>query len=206
MARVTKDPQIRIAEILDAANRLFNTKGYHETQVSDIVKEIGVAQGTFYYYFKSKDEVLEAMVRQQIAEVIAKIEAVTATSNITAPRKIELIVGAIFKSIRGENGLLFEFLHNDQYVHILDKIGRQGEQLVSPLLLKVVEEGIGEGCFKVERPKETVDFIAAIIECLIDALYETHEDDLAYRLRIAEKLIETSLDATRGILRLSVSE
>ena len=90
MARVTKDPQIRIAEILDAANRLFNTKGYHETQVSDIVKEIGVAQGTFYYYFKSKDEVLEAVVRQQIAEVIAKIEAVTATSNITAPARLSL--------------------------------------------------------------------------------------------------------------------
>ena len=47
MVRITKDPQVRMTEILDAAEELFYVRGYHETAVSDIVKSIGVAQGTF---------------------------------------------------------------------------------------------------------------------------------------------------------------
>lgn len=207
MARVTKDPQIRMAEILDAAKRLFNAQGYHETQVSDIVKEIGVAQGTFYYYFKSKDEVLEAVVRQQLSEIIAEIESFTAIGSITAPRKMELIVSAILKNIRGQNGLLFEYLHNDRYVHILDKIGRQGEELACPILLKIVREGVEEGNFAVACPEETIGFILAIVHCLIDSLYKPcTEDHLAYRLEIAGRLVETALGAPAGMLRFSVSE
>ena len=50
MARPQQDPQIRINEILDAAETLFYDHGYHQTMISDIVKKIGAAQGTFYYY------------------------------------------------------------------------------------------------------------------------------------------------------------
>ena len=51
MARITKDPMVRMTEILDAAEELFYARGYHEPAISDIVKSTGVAQGTFYYYF-----------------------------------------------------------------------------------------------------------------------------------------------------------
>jgi AcrR family transcriptional regulator len=51
--RVTKDPEIRRKELMDAAEKLFLEHGYEETAVSDIVKKTGVAQGTFYYYFKN---------------------------------------------------------------------------------------------------------------------------------------------------------
>ncbi|GIO30333.1 MULTISPECIES: TetR/AcrR family transcriptional regulator [Paenibacillus] len=55
MPRITKNPKERRNEILNAAMELFNTKGFEQTSVSDIVKKIGVAQGTFYYYFQSKE-------------------------------------------------------------------------------------------------------------------------------------------------------
>ena len=64
MARITKDPVVRRNEIIDAAEKLFYSVGYDETSVSDIVKAIGVAQGTFYNYFTSKDAVLEALVQR----------------------------------------------------------------------------------------------------------------------------------------------
>ncbi len=49
MVRISKDPEERKNEIVDAAEELFVTKGYEKTSISDIVKKVGVAQGLFYY-------------------------------------------------------------------------------------------------------------------------------------------------------------
>jgi len=50
MPRKTKPPEERKVELIDAAERLFSAKGYDETAVSDIVRDLNIAQGTFWYY------------------------------------------------------------------------------------------------------------------------------------------------------------
>lgn len=55
-------PDERRTELLQAAMELFAEQGIEKTAVSDIVKRVGVAQGLFYYYFKSKEEMIEAVI------------------------------------------------------------------------------------------------------------------------------------------------
>ncbi|RED63205.1 TetR/AcrR family transcriptional regulator [Cohnella lupini] len=58
---------------MQIALRRFAKEGYHATKISDIVSEAGVAQGTFYWYFKSKEAIALEIVedgRQQLLEVI----------------------------------------------------------------------------------------------------------------------------------------
>ena len=74
MARISKDPETRKREIVAAAQGLFIEKGFAETRISDIVKKLGVSQGVFYYYFDSKDAVIEAIVAAYMAELIAESE------------------------------------------------------------------------------------------------------------------------------------
>jgi len=50
--------------LLDAAARVFATKGFHATRVGDIAEEAGVAHGLLYHYFRSKEEVLETIFRE----------------------------------------------------------------------------------------------------------------------------------------------
>jgi AcrR family transcriptional regulator len=69
--RVTKVPEERKQELIDTAERLFLEKGYEQTTVADIVREIEVAQGTFYYYFSSKEEILEAIIEKDITALEA---------------------------------------------------------------------------------------------------------------------------------------
>jgi len=57
MTRIVKAPDVRRSELIACAQRLFYSKGYENTSVSDIVNEVGVAKGTFYYYFKSKQAI-----------------------------------------------------------------------------------------------------------------------------------------------------
>lgn len=54
MPRITKSPDERRNELIDAAEMLFIENGYDQTSVSDIVKKVNVAQGTFYYYFNPR--------------------------------------------------------------------------------------------------------------------------------------------------------
>ncbi len=60
MARIARAPDERRSEPITCAQKLFYTKGYESTSVSDIVTEVGAAKGTFYHYFESKQAILEA--------------------------------------------------------------------------------------------------------------------------------------------------
>ena len=53
--------------IVDAADRLFYSRGYNQTSFSDISDETGIPRGNFYYYFKTKEEILEAVVESRVA-------------------------------------------------------------------------------------------------------------------------------------------
>lgn len=55
--------------ITDAANQLFYRKGYNRTSFSDVVEEADVPRGNIYYYFKTKDDILKAVVAQRLETI-----------------------------------------------------------------------------------------------------------------------------------------
>jgi AcrR family transcriptional regulator len=68
--------------LIQAALKLFEDQGYHTTKVSDIVREAGVAQGTFYLYFKSKEDMFRSIAEaclEQITVALQKDGALTGT-------------------------------------------------------------------------------------------------------------------------------
>ena len=56
-----KDTEVRRSEFVEAAEKLFRENGIVDTTVNSIVRELDVAKGLFYYYFKSKDDVIDAI-------------------------------------------------------------------------------------------------------------------------------------------------
>lgn len=68
--RVTKRPGERRQELLDAAAQAFAAKGVAKTTVSDITEAAGVAKGTFYLYFDSKDHLLGALKERFVDEIL----------------------------------------------------------------------------------------------------------------------------------------
>ena len=205
MVRITKDPQVRMTEILDAAEELFYSRGYHETSVSDIVKSIGVAQGTFYYYFKSKEEILEALINRQISKFLFELEKVVSADGMTPPRKLELFVQTMFHTIHYKDGLLFEFLFNDQHLHLLDKLRRQGKQLVMPLLLRIIEEGEQNKAFTVINSHVALVFVGGILNCLFDAVYEKPPAELfEQHVKMAIILLEKNVGLPANSLNIQL--
>lgn len=62
--RIVKEHDERKNEIIDTAAELFLDKGYDQCSINDILNSIGIAKGTFYHYFKSKEDVLDAAVNK----------------------------------------------------------------------------------------------------------------------------------------------
>jgi TetR/AcrR family fatty acid metabolism transcriptional regulator len=61
--------------IIDAAVRVFARNGYYNSRVSDIAREAGIASGTIYLYFRTKDEILVTLFREKMAEWVARARA-----------------------------------------------------------------------------------------------------------------------------------
>ena len=203
MARPPQDPQIRINAILDAAESLFYERGYQTTMISDIVKKIGVAQGTFYYYFSSKEEIVDELINRHLSKFRSKIDAVASSSDVSLPNKIERMSNIMLATVNGKQGLLLEFLYNDQYLHLMDKLFRQAKKLLMPYLLSVIEEGQRKKIFVVAYPIAVSNSILSIIQCYVEAMYEKESNDvLDYQRILATRLIENSLGLVEGSLRI----
>jgi AcrR family transcriptional regulator len=69
--RVVKDPDVRRQELMDAAVRVFHDKGLTKATVSDVTDGAGVAKGTFYLYFDSKEHLLGALKDRFVDELLA---------------------------------------------------------------------------------------------------------------------------------------
>ncbi|WP_110956063.1 TetR/AcrR family transcriptional regulator [Anaerosinus massiliensis] len=204
MARTPQDPQIRINEILDTADHLFFTKGYQTTTISDIAKKMKVAQGMLYYYFKSKEEILETLLDRHASSLISEIQNIISLNN-SPSEKISLTISNVLRKASYKDGLLLNMLYDDQNLHLKVKLFRQLEITLSPWLLKIVEEGIASRTFYIEHPPTAVIYILVIIEFLSEALYnKTAADFLPFRLKMAEVLIEKALGAQEDTIHLTL--
>ncbi|MDP9002031.1 MAG: TetR/AcrR family transcriptional regulator [Myxococcota bacterium] len=90
--------------ILDAAVRVFAKKGFHATRVSEVATAAGVADGTIYLYFKSKDDLLVSLFEDRVERLLAFLEAELPQST-TAPEKLCRIIELQLGLLEGERDL-----------------------------------------------------------------------------------------------------
>ena len=86
--RVVKEAEERKNEILDAAEYLFAVKGFDGTSTNDILEAIGIARGTLYYHFKSKEEILDAMIARITRNLMAKAALIAEDQSIPPLERI----------------------------------------------------------------------------------------------------------------------
>ncbi len=203
MARRPQDPQIRVNEILDAAEHLFAGVGYRKTTIGDIAKKLGVAQGMLYYYFKSKEEILEEIIKRQVYEAICKSKDLSFTEGVVPSSKMNLLLSSLLDGAGYKDGLLLDSLNDERNLYVKDRLARQIKLLITPILLRIIEEGVEKQYFRVVHRETAKDYILNILDLLIDGFYEKMPaDQFSLRLRTGEILIEKVLEAEAGSIRI----
>ena len=76
--------------IVDAADHLFYSRGYNQTSFSDISDETGIPRGNFYYYFKTKEDILAAVVETRLSGLRKMLQACEAASSDPKDRLLNL--------------------------------------------------------------------------------------------------------------------
>src|SRR5262245_18142520 len=94
MPRTIKKPTVRRAEILKTARDLFLKKDYDKTTMQDFMNQLGIAKGTIYHYFKSKEELLEAVIEDIVTEHLLAMETVMHEVKGNVLDKMEALVKA----------------------------------------------------------------------------------------------------------------
>ena len=175
MARVVMDPEVRRNEIIDVASELFNKKGYEQTAISDIVKKANVAQGTFYYYFESKDDVLNAIIERWITEIKKALEQIVENRKMNALQKFFNALLENGKISRKHQGMA-NYVHDKKNELFHLRLMRRTKLTVAPFLEKIIQQGIQEGTFHTQYPKEAAMAFLAISDFLGHELRSTQEE------------------------------
>ena len=166
--RIVKDPDVRRLEIIHAAEELFTKKGYEKTSVEAIIKKAGIAKGTFYYYFKSKKEILEAIVEQISVSMAAYFTSIVEQSNLTAIQKFKrMIRGPEKKKLTSSSAM--QIIHKPENRELQEKLNIQAIENIAPLIAKVLEQGKDEGVFTAAPSVELVQLILAGSQFVLDS-------------------------------------
>jgi AcrR family transcriptional regulator len=205
MVRTVKKPEERRAEIIRAARTLFQTKGYDNTSMQDVMDELGIAKGTIYYYFKSKDDLLEAVVTNIVDEITAHMRSLIDQSNGNALEKIALLTKSGYLS-EGDRQIVESF-------HSSNNSGMQvrllGVALIkeAPIYAEVIKQGCQEGLFQTDTPLECAEFILCSFQFLTNpSIFPWAQEDLMRRARAFPALLEAQLKAPAGSFRFLFNE
>lgn len=100
-SRVGDSREDREAVIIAAGLAEFLDKGYAATRVDDVAKRAGVAKGTVYLYFPSKEDLFHAVVRRSIAPLVDVVEAVAATPGASAAEVLKQVLATLYREVAG---------------------------------------------------------------------------------------------------------
>lgn len=152
-------PEERRKALVLAAATLFATKGVAKTAVSHIVKEAGVAQGTFYLYFKSKEEVVVAVAESMAEGMVAALAEAVATEERGAVEKFLAFQNALATLIESSTPELTESFHQLDDGAIHDRAEKATIARLIPLMVSIIEQGVADGVFDVESPEVAARFV-----------------------------------------------
>lgn len=174
--RVIKEAEERKNEILDVAERLFTVKGFDNTTTNDILKEIGIARGTLYYHFKSKEDILDAMIDRITERLIIEAKSIAKNKEMPVLQRLTMTVLAL--NINNDLGYeILEQMHKPQNALMHKKMQECMLSRVNPILTGLIEEAIEQGICNTEYPLETVEMIMLYSSTAFDALSEYSKEE-----------------------------
>ncbi len=194
MPRISKSPDKRRSELIAVAQQLFFTKGFDKTSVGEIVKTADVAKGLFYYYFDSKQAILEAMIDDILQRELTHVQTVVEDPTLDAITKWKTAIQhlAAWEVANADELLpLLATTYKPENVRFLHYMQTQSVAIFSPGIAVIIAEGVQQGVFHVPHAAEVAQLIMGIL---------LHTLDPIAKLILAETPAPTHLADLRQIL------
>ncbi|MBU5675635.1 TetR/AcrR family transcriptional regulator [Alkaliphilus sp. MSJ-5] len=165
--RIVKEAKERRNEILDAVEELFGQKGFDGTSTNDILEKVGIARGTLYYHFKSKEDIMDALIERYNVRILGAAQEIAADKSIPVNERLIRAVMALNIS-DGSSEEIKEHIHKPQNALMHQKIQKIIISGVTPILTGIIREGIEQGLFSTPFPYECVEMVVAYANTVFD--------------------------------------
>lgn len=180
-----KKGEKRKKELLKIAYDMFLTQGYENTSVDEIIEKAQIAKGTYYYHFKSKEQMLEEVIDMMIDTEREMAKQIIAT-DIPVPQKIVGIIASI-KPTEAEQPIQ-NALFQPENVLMHHKVRQKLINVITPLLSEVIREGVEEGIFECDNIPERIKMLLIISDITFNEGTFT-ERDISVFIDMTEKLL-----------------
>ena len=169
------------------AQALFFEKGYDATSVEDIIVRAGLSKGAFYYYFPSKEAVLEALAEQMAQAAVTAMQRIVTDETLNGFERLDLFFreNRRLKVARASEALaLFEALFRPENIALYHHVLRSVSRVLMPVMAEILQHGMDDGSFlpgDAEAMAEillgltttTHDAVAALLGATSDEAFQT---------------------------------
>lgn len=212
MAR--KDPEERRIELLKTAQDLFYKQGYDDTSIAEIIQVVGIAKGTFYHYFHSKEDLLAQLAEQQTDVALRSIEKKVSSLGGNAVDKFRGLIANILDWKIENREMMMAYvraMYSDKNLLMRRKINQIYIEKVMPIFSKVIYQGTEEGIFNVQSPEDTSEtflyMLIAMAERIAPITLSAAEDpkrveELVAKVLSFENALERVLGMKEGTLKI----
>jgi len=198
--RIVKDAEVRKNEILDAADELFAQKGYDGTSTNDILEKVGIARGTLYHHFKSKEEIMDALIERYSLRLLSQAKEIAEDRSIPIVERIIRVVMALNFS-GGSSRQIMEHIHKPQNALMHRKLERVVIRGVTPIMAGIIQEGVEQGIFHTPYPYECMEMVVVYANTVFDDdMVPMTDEERAARIQALIFHVERMLGARSGSL------
>ncbi len=199
--------QQKYERILDALQELLENHKLQSISVSEIAETAGIGKGSIYYYFPSKDAILEALVERSYEKPLQTAKALAGRTEISPFIRMAMIFEAcrnssseFIKSENNKNSGTQEksFLHQKYINHIITEL--------KPVLAEIIRQGIKAGQICFSDPDALAEIVLIVLTVKIDnTLVPSSKEDIENTISALISLLEKGTDNPPGSLNFLIS-
>ena len=187
MAQRKDKSQAMREKILNTATQLFIQKGSEKTSMQDIAQTAGISKGAIYHHFKSKDEIVFAVIRsrQELMEEEMK-QWLKATENLTGREQLQTILKSNLESqtARATDGIVGEYEKDAGFILTMM---RDNLRIGAPLVSDIIKKGMADGSLQPQYPEEAAEvFLLLVNFWMHGTVFESDPEKLPERFHFLQ--------------------
>lgn len=187
-------------EIIEVAANLFIENGYENTTIEDIFKNWGGSKGSLYYYFKSKEEILNAVVDVLVEQEEKRIKEIISKTKLPALDMFRTFLAACLNKPARLGGIE-SYIYQSKNVTLLYRVVKLYIEKSIPIIEPIIQQGIKEGVFHTDYPTEVIEFALLLEELAFKyPMFECDEERFSKKIAAYQTVLELSLGLEKGSL------
>lgn len=199
---------LKYDKILDALQELLQSRNIQKISVSDIARQAGIGKGSIYYYFSSKDAIVDALIERSYKKPLETAGNLAKQTHISPFTRMAMI----FQACRNSS---IEFIKREENTHNSDAIPDTAQAQayihqkflkhliaeLTPALSEIISQGIAQGDINFEYPKELAEIVLIVLSVKLDnTLSPSTSSEIEKTLRALISLLEKGTDTPVGAL------